>query len=166
VSALATGASLAITLIGIPILAGTLLLARYAAVAERARARTLLGLSLAPPSPRPAAPTVMGRMLSPLRDGAAWRATAYYLLMLPVGVATFCAAVVWWAATLFLVTLPAWAWALPHHGPRMLDGSWWSAPWQLATSFAIGLVLVAATPFVIHAITRADRALLRLIGTA
>jgi hypothetical protein len=66
---------------------------------------------------------------------------------------------------LFLLTLPAWAWALPHGGPQISDTSWRSAPLELAASSAGGLLLLAATPFVTHAITRADRTLLHLLDT-
>lgn len=164
VTALATGASLAVTLAGLPLLAGALLLARYAAGLERARARALLGVAVAAPPPRPGGTTFTTRLLSPLRDKAAWRAAGYFLLMLPAGTATFCAAVTWWATALLLATLPAWAWALPHNGPDLGD-SYWSAPQELAASSLVGLLLLAATPWVIHAITRADRALLRLLGS-
>jgi hypothetical protein len=165
VTGLATGASLAITLAGVPLLAGALLLARYAAGLERARARALLGVSLAAPPARAAASSFTAHLLSPLRDRAAWRASSYFLLMLPAGTLTFSAAVAWWGSALFLLTLPAWAWALPHGGPQISDTSWWSAPWELTASSAGGLLLLAVTPFVIHTITRADRTLLHLLDT-
>jgi hypothetical protein len=68
VTALATGASLAITLVGVPLLAGALLLARYAAGLVRARARALLVVSLAAPPARADASTFTARLLGPLRD--------------------------------------------------------------------------------------------------
>jgi hypothetical protein len=95
VTGLATGASLAITLAGVPLLAGALLLARYAAGLERARARALLGVSLAAPPARAAASSFTARLMSPLRDRPAWRASSYFLLMLPAGTLTFSAAVSW-----------------------------------------------------------------------
>jgi hypothetical protein len=164
VTGIATGASLAITLVGIPILAGALLLARHAAGLERARARTLLGVELAEPPARDDTGSFARRLLSPLRDRAAWKAGSYFLLMLPAGVATFSATVAWWATALFLLTQPAWAWALPHGGPQVTDTDWWSAPWELAASATVGLALLALTPFVIHALTGADRRLLHLLG--
>ncbi len=164
VTALTAGVSLAITLVGAPLLAGTLLLARHAAGIERARARALLGVPLTAPPARPPATSPLGRVLGPLRDPASWRASTYFLLMLPAGTLTFTAAVTWWATTLFLATLPAWAWALPHGGPQIDDTSWWSAPEELAASSLVGFLLLASTPFVIHAIAGADRRLLRLLA--
>jgi hypothetical protein len=163
--ALTTGVSLAITLAGVPLLAATMLLARRAADAERARARALLGVSLqAPPAPPAAAPTFTARLLNPLRDRSAWRASGYFLLMLPVGTATFSVAVAWWATAIFLATLPAWAWALPADALHVPDGPQLSSAWELAATSATGLLLLAVTPFVIHAVTAADRRLIRLLG--
>ncbi len=163
VTALATGVSLAFTLVGVPVLAGALVLARSAARLERARARALLGVSFAALPARVSAASSIARLLAPLRDPAAWRASGYFLLMLPIGTLTFSAAAAWWGSGLFLLTLPAWAWTLPHGGPQIGDASWWSAPWQLAAASVAGILLLAATPFVIHAVTRADRTLLRLL---
>jgi hypothetical protein len=164
VTGIAAGVSLAITLVGVPIVAATLLLARRAAILERARARMLLGVSLAAPTAVAGHSSTTARLIAPLRDRAAWRASAYFLLMLPVGALTFSLAVTWVGSALLLVTLPAWAWALPHGGPEIGSASWWSTPWELAASSVIGLVLLAVAPIVIHTITRADRVLLPLLG--
>jgi hypothetical protein len=167
VACLATGVSLAITLVGVPLLAGTLLLARYAAAWERQRARALLGVSLeAPPAPAATGSSLVHRLFSPLRDRANWSASGYFLLLLPVGTVTFSAAITWWATAVFLLTLPAWSWALPEGSLRMPDGgAELSGFWELAGASAGGLLLLALTPFVIHASTHADRSLLRLVGT-
>jgi Putative sensor len=162
-----TGLSLAlgllITLLGIPVLAATLLLARVAGRAERARARALLECKLLAPGPLPRQETVLARVFAPIRDGSAWRATAYFALMLPTGIVTFTVAVTWWATALWLLTLPAWAWALPHGGPKITDTYYWSHPWQLALSFVAGLLLTLAAAPVIHAVTFLDRGLLTLL---
>jgi hypothetical protein len=164
VAALATGASLAITLAGIPILAAALVLARHAAGYERARARRFLGVEIAAPAARESGSTFMTRLLSPLRDRANWRASAYFLLMLPAGTFTFSAAVAIWSTGAFLLTLPMWAWALPHNGPQVTDASWWSSARELAMSSVAGALVLMAAPFAIHALTHVDRRLLRLLG--
>ena len=81
--------------------------------AERARARALLECELLAPGSLSRQETMLARVFAPIRDGSAWRATAYFALMLPTGIVTFTVAVTWWAAALWLLTLPAWAWALP-----------------------------------------------------
>jgi Putative sensor len=164
VTGLSLGVSLLITLVGVPLLAATLVLARLAGRAELARSRALLDYELVAPEPLPRRKTVLTRLWAPIRDGSAWRSTAYFALMLPVGIATFTIAVTWWGATLFLVTLPTWAWALPHGGPLITHGYYWSQGWQLALSFVAGLALALATPAVIHAATYLDRGLLALLG--
>ncbi|MFL5844248.1 MAG: sensor domain-containing protein [Solirubrobacteraceae bacterium] len=155
ISALVSGVSLAVTLVGIPILAASVLLARHAAGFERYRAQVLLGVSLAAPPALAPEPTFVRRVLAALRDRPARRASVYFLAMLPVGTVTFSAVVAWWSTVGFLVTLPAWSWSL--------DDRWWSGAPEVAAATVIGFVLLAATPFVIHAITRLDRAALRLI---
>jgi hypothetical protein len=164
VTGLALGVGLAITLLGIPVLAGTLVVVRRARAAELARARALLGCDRAPPA-LPAPPQDrLARLLAPIRDASAWKAAAYFTLMLPVGVVTFTVTVAWWGTALALSTLPAWAWALPHNGPAIGDGYHWSHPWQLALSTLAGLLMVVAAPAVIHGVSLLDRALLRLLG--
>jgi hypothetical protein len=154
VTALAVALSMSITLVGIPLLTATLLAARYAGRAERARARALLGYELPAPQPLPREKTVLTRLFAPIRNGAAWRATTYFALMLPAGIVTFTVAVTWWATSLALLTSPAWGWTQEH----------WNRPYQLALSAIAGLGMTLAAPAVMHGLTALDRRLLRLLG--
>ena len=164
VTGLSLALGLAVTLVGIPLLAGTLLLARLAGRAERARARALLEFELAAPAPLRREKTVLARLFAPIRDSCAWRAAAYFTLMLPVGILTFTLAVAWWGAALTLLTLPAWAWALPHGGPEIANtGYYFNDAWQLALSTAVGLLLTLAATRVVHGLTFLDRGLLTLL---
>jgi Putative sensor len=163
VTGLTVALSLLITLVGIPLLAATLLVSRWAARAELARARALLDDDLPPPEPIHWPATALGRLFAPIRDAAAWKATAYFALMLPAGIVTFTVAVTWWATALGLLTLPAWAWALPHNGPKIADGYYWSHAWQLAISTLAGALLTLAAPLAIHGVSFIDRALLQLL---
>ena len=163
VTGMSLGLGLLITLIGIPIIAVTLLLARWAGRAELARARALLDLDLPAPGPLPREEGVLARIFAPIRDATAWKAAAYFVLMLPAGIATFTIAVTWWAASLAMLTLPAWAWALPHNGPNLGNGYYWSHVWQLALSTLAGVLLTLAAPYVMHWTTYIDRGLLRLL---
>lgn len=113
--------------------------------------------------PLPRERTLLAPLFAPIRDGSAWRAMLYFALMLPVGIVTFAVAVTWWATALGLLTLPAWAWALPHGGPKITDSYYWSHPWQLALSSMAGLLLTLAAAPVIHAVTFLDRGLLTLL---
>ena len=163
VTGLSLGLGLLITLIGIPIIAATLLLVRWAGRVELARASVLLEEDLPGPGPLPRGESLLGRLFAPIRDAAAWKAAAYFVLMLPAGIVTFTIAVTWWATALGMLTLPAWAWALPHNGPEIGNGYYWSHVWQLALSCVAGFLLTLAAPRVMHWTTYIDRGLLRLL---
>lgn len=164
VTGLSVAVSLLITLLGIPLLAATLLLARLGARGELFRAHVLLDYEILAPPPLLRQRAVLARLFAPIRDGSAWLATVYFALMLPVGILTFTIAVTWWGVSVWLITLPAWAWSLPHGGPTIPSDYHWNQPWQLALSSAAGLLLILAAPRVIHSLTYVDRALLKLLG--
>ncbi|MFE2737423.1 sensor histidine kinase [Streptomyces sp. NPDC059349] len=91
VTMLATGVGLAVTVIGLPVLAAGLLGARQLGKAERGRARALLGLRIEEPSPLPRSRDegFFGRLWSGLKDPVGWRAVLYEFIRLPWGVLTF-----------------------------------------------------------------------------
>ncbi|WP_406172680.1 sensor histidine kinase [Streptomyces sp. NBC_00996] len=85
-----TGAGLAVTVIGLPLLAVGLRGARQLGKAERARARALLGLRIDEPSPLPVHRTgFFGWLWSSLKDPVGWRTVLYDFIRLPWGIATF-----------------------------------------------------------------------------
>ncbi|MFD4599024.1 sensor histidine kinase [Streptomyces sp. NPDC058464] len=83
---------LTLTVIGIPLLAATLLGARQLGKLERGRARALLGVRVEEPTPLPwsrrGAGT--GRLWMTLKDPVGWRTLLYDFIRLPWGVLTFC----------------------------------------------------------------------------
>ncbi|KAB1979794.1 sensor histidine kinase [Streptomyces triticiradicis] len=90
VTMLATGAGLAVTVVGLPLLAAGLRGSRQLGRLERARARRLLGLRIDEPSPLPVRRTgFFGWLWSSLKDPVGWRAVLYDLIRLPWGIATF-----------------------------------------------------------------------------
>ncbi|MET9902747.1 sensor domain-containing protein [Streptomyces sp. NPDC006446] len=90
VTMLATGAGLAVTVVGLPLLAAGLRGSRQLGKLERARARGLLGLRIDEPSPLPVRRTgFFGWLWSSLKDPVGWRAVLYDLIRLPWGIATF-----------------------------------------------------------------------------
>jgi hypothetical protein len=108
---IATAAGLAITLVGIPILLVTLLAARGIAELERHRAAPVLGSRIAGRE-RKLTGSLWERTKAIATDAASWRDTAWSLLLLPIGVAGFTAAVTMWSVSLGLVTSPLYYWAL------------------------------------------------------
>jgi Putative sensor len=99
---IATGASLLITLVGLPILTGAFYLVRAAAYAERARVRAFLGLVIDKPAYKPPKTNgVWHRLIAPLGDRTTWKELAYVWLVQPIlGVVDFTVAVTAWAVPL------------------------------------------------------------------
>ncbi|MFF4136238.1 sensor histidine kinase [Streptomyces mirabilis] len=90
VTLVSTGAGLAVTAIGLPLLAGGLRGTRLLGRMERARARKLLGVRIDEPSPMPVRGTGFFPWLwSSLRDPVAWRTMLYDFFRLPWGIVTF-----------------------------------------------------------------------------
>ncbi|MEW2300659.1 sensor domain-containing protein [Streptomyces sp. NPDC006655] len=83
---------LTLTVIGIPLLAATLLGARQLGKVERARARALLGVRVEEPTPLPWGKRGAGsqRLWMTLKDPVGWRTLLYDFIRLPWGVLTFC----------------------------------------------------------------------------
>ncbi|MGW2957055.1 sensor histidine kinase [Streptomyces sp. NPDC001220] len=83
---------LTITVVGIPLLAGTLLGARQLGKLERARARALLGVRVEEPTPMPLGKRGGGtqRLWMALKDPVGWRTLLYDFIRLPWGILTFC----------------------------------------------------------------------------
>src|SRR3954453_20181046 len=80
----ATGASLLITLVGLPILTATFYLARAVAHAERARVRAFLGARIDTPAYKaPKSDGVWHRLVAPFSDPTTWKRTPYFLLAPP-----------------------------------------------------------------------------------
>ncbi|HET7573636.1 MAG TPA: sensor domain-containing protein [Solirubrobacterales bacterium] len=113
VTGFSLGAGLAITLVGIPIMLGTLVLMRWLGHAERYRAALVLGKPFAS-GERRLTGTVWDRSKRMLSDPVSWFATLWSVLLLPVGIAGFTVAVAVWSTALGLLSSPAWTWAVDH----------------------------------------------------
>ena len=86
------GSGLAVTVIGLPLLAAGLGGARLIGRSERARARALLGVRVEEPSPLRAAQVQDGFfswLWTALKDPVGWRSVLYSVIRLPWGVLTF-----------------------------------------------------------------------------
>jgi signal transduction histidine kinase len=153
VTGLSLGVGLLITLVGLPVLGLTLLGCRGGAWLELRRAR-MLGLHVPDPPPLDRTGSLFRRLSRPLVDGVGWRAAAYFALMLPVGIVTFTVTLTIWSTALGLLTLPAWAWSLPHGGAQFGDSYYWNRPWQLALSALAGAALTLLAPWVVLGTSR------------
>jgi hypothetical protein len=90
VTTLSLGAGLTVTVVGLPLLAFGLVGCRFVGSAERALARSLLGVRVE--TPRPLRPSTFGFMQwlwVALKDPVAWRSALYLFIRLPWGIFTF-----------------------------------------------------------------------------
>jgi hypothetical protein len=157
VTLLATGVSLLFTLIGLPILTATLLLARGAADVERLRARIFLAADIEQPARRSSrGENLLRRLLSPFLDRTTLKELLYVALVLPVqSVFNFSIALVAWYVPVWAVTLPIYGTHAELWNGRLLT-------WHEIIPIAVGgLLILPLTPRVIHLVADADRAVAR-----
>jgi signal transduction histidine kinase len=154
-------------LVGLPLLGVTLRLTQWFAQAERARFAFLMGMRI---PAWPAAGSV-GRAdfrwgIIPRwqmwRENATWAQIGYALLRLPVSAAAVTISVTAWAGGLVLLTLPAYAWALPSGGLTLGDTMLHTRA-ELTLSVVLGVVLLLAAPQLTRGLAIADGGLARLL---
>ncbi|WP_424212316.1 sensor histidine kinase [Streptomyces sp. BI20] len=168
VTGLSLGAGLLVTFIGVPVLAGALMLCRGFGFVERARARVLLGAEVADPEPvRAAKPGVLASVGAVLRSGSAWRHVLYMFLHFPWAVFSFSVALTVWVYGWAMFLYPLWHWTLPTFAdePGLAVFSTGDRQYYLATPLAIalasliGLAVVLVTPALLRGLTTVDRVL-------
>ena len=118
VTGLSAGLGLLITVIGVPVLAATLLAARLFADIERLRIPPVLNRPRVRPTYRVAGPGagVWKRMITPITQIQFWLDAAYAVLQFPIAVTTFSVVVSWWSVAIAGTLTVAWDWSIPR-GP-------------------------------------------------
>jgi signal transduction histidine kinase len=126
---LVLGVFLALTFVGLPLIALGGLAARRLGRWYRDLARGLLGERAGDPPRLAPGPGFLGWLRSALRDPVGWRARVYVVVKFPLALATFYIAITVWFEGLLLLTYPIW-WQLsgpPPHGviehTSLLDGA-------------------------------------------
>ena len=147
VTLIATGTSLVICIIGLPILVFTMWLWVQGARAERWRVNTFLGTRIRDPyRPLPEGSWWV-RLRAFATDSAVWRDLAYLFVLFPVGIAEFVVLTVAVTVPLRMVTMPFWYSAASEHA----QGAPWIAdtlPEALGAAL-IGLPLLLLLPYVL-----------------
>jgi signal transduction histidine kinase len=167
---------LAVTLIGIPLLALTVLAAREWAGLHRLLAGTLLDERVPTPGRRrPRSRGFVSWLRAGLTDVAGWRSMAYIVVSFPVVVVGVWVAIVAWAGALMLLTYPImWqvfdptntdADGVVHHSGLQF-GEFYIDTWPRALAVsAAGLVAVFLVPWIVRGVATLDRLLVRgLLG--
>ncbi|WP_327354139.1 sensor histidine kinase [Streptomyces sp. NBC_01304] len=170
------GAGLLITFLGIPVLAAGLAGCRGFAAMERSRARGLLGLDVASPSPlRAKKPGAFAWMGAVLKSGTSWRNLLYAFLHFPWAIFAFVVAVNFWVVGWGLLTYPLWQWVFPTYtgqdGIQLYGDASHNfqldAPFEILLTALVGLLVTLVTPWIIRALTTVDRALVTgLLGAS
>ncbi|MBQ1072205.1 sensor histidine kinase [Micromonospora sp. C31] len=152
---LAAGLGLVVTVIGLPILSGTLYAARGLADIERLRLPAVLHQSRIRPQYRLAEPgaSAWRRIFVPMGDAQSWLDLAHGILKLIVAIVTFVVTLVWWAGAVAGTLYWAYDWALPHGGPDdvglpHLLGLGDSTVARIGLHTAIGLFFLITLPIV------------------
>ncbi|MFF2147699.1 sensor histidine kinase [Kitasatospora sp. NPDC058190] len=155
VAVLYAGALLSLTVLGLPFVVAALLGARGIGGLHRRLVGRLLGEPVAAPPPleRPAGVLARGRVV--LTDPVAWRALLYLFLRLPLGALGFLVAVGLPLVSVWLGGFPLWV-RLLEPGPRPVD-------WLDVLGLPAGLAVLAAVPAALRVLSRANRALARVL---
>ncbi len=166
VTMLSLSAGMMITLVGLPLLVGTIVIGRFFGVIERLRAKALLDVDLPGFRPVEWQGGIFQRAKQALTDPPGWKGLLYGVLLLPWGILAFTATIVLWSVAWTFVSLPLWGWAVD--GPpefTIRDHTYYIHGWSLASATilvaVIGLLLAAALPRIVHGLAMADRALIR-----
>jgi len=157
VTGLAAGAGLlAAFLIGLPVLAFTLLISRGLAELERSRLAPVLRRERVHVRYRRAEPDAgwVRRILAPMAEGQYWLDALHALLRFPVSVAAFVIVVTWWSMALGGLTYGLWDWALPHNEdnyelPEILGFADTPAN-RIGVYLVIGLIATVTLPFIVR----------------
>jgi signal transduction histidine kinase len=174
VTGLSAGVSLLVIVVGLPILAVTVLAARLFADIERLRIPAVSHRPRTQPAYRTsqAGEGVWKRMTAPLAQTQGWLDVAHALFFFPIAVATFCVVVTWWAVAIGGTLTFAWDWSIPR-GPdntslAQLIGLGDSTFARIGFQTAVGLVCLLTLPAVVRlcALTQAGFSRILLTGVA
>lgn len=169
VTMMASSAGLAITLLGIPLLAVTVRSGRVIGAVERTRVRVLLGVEIPPPAALERASGVWPRLRAALGDVSGWKGLAYGVVMLPWGVLAFSVTVVLWSVGVGLLTAPLWDWAVPDGGITSVgtyEFTGWGRVGVLTGGVVVGAVVLLVAPRIIGWVTLGHEALVRSLLSA
>jgi len=146
VSAISFGFGTVVTLIGIPVLIGTVYAWRWLAELERRLIHSLVGIEIPSPyRPDPADGRWWSRLTARLADPATWKDLAFLLLRLPLGVLSFTVTVTVLALGVGTLAEPLYYWAAT-------DASWlgWIQVDSLVAALALmpvgALILLVGIP--------------------
>jgi signal transduction histidine kinase len=115
------GLGLTVVWIGLPVMMGTVMLARGFATLERARIGAVFGWRMPHPYyKKPSRPGFWRRVLTPLADGQSWLDMVHAWFRFIPSTFAFAFVVTWWAGALGGLSWVLWGWSIPT-GPDNTD---------------------------------------------
>ncbi|MBB1242519.1 sensor domain-containing protein [Streptomyces durbertensis] len=164
------GVGTVVVWIGLPVLVGTLVVARWFAATERWRVASTTGRPLPAPVYRRVAGDGPARHLRVLLDPQAWRDLLHMVLAFPLRVVGFVVATVWTIGGFGGLTYALWSWSLPRGednvGLAELMFGTSSRLADVGVHTGIGVVLLLTAVPALRALTATQAGLARLLLTA
>jgi hypothetical protein len=153
IAALSLSLSLAILIVGLPVIIGSAYVMRWTAELDRRNAALVFGRPVRGAYRSHRSRSIGGRVLATLRDPQVWRDLAWLITHSVVGFAFGVLAVSLLASVAGLATLPLWFWSIPD-GVQMF-GLWNadSLPWAIITAF-LAAPLAWVTVWVIRGLAK------------
>ncbi len=171
VTGLSAGVGLLVVFVGVPVLVGSVFVARVFADIERFRYPAVLRQPRARPAYRKAAPDAAWwrRLITPLGDGQSWLDLTHAVARFPIAVVTFVIVISWWAVAIAGTLTIAWDWAIPR-GPdntslAQLVGLGDSAAARIGFQTVIGLLCLITLPFIVRACALLEAGFARILLT-
>jgi hypothetical protein len=163
VTGFALGAGLLVTLIGVPIIVLTLIVARVGALTERWRASWIDGRCLpAPATPDPQTLSWAG-FKAQLLHARSWASAVYLVALLPIGIASFTVALTTWAYAAAALTMPFWNHTISNGQVRLL-GYAVQRPLDYLPVLAAGAVAFFLAPWINRASAQVNARLVQVLA--
>jgi signal transduction histidine kinase len=166
VTLIATGGGLLVTLVGVPILAGTMYLWIGGAKVERHRVNGLLGTEIRDPYAPVPEGSIFQKIWARMKDGHTWLDLLYLFLLFPIGIAEFVIATVVVSIPFSLMATPFFYWF--GDADWVFPAEFWnidSTPEALVVGVA-GVAVLMLMPYILAGIGRGHAWLAKaLLGT-
>ncbi len=161
VTLISTGLATVITLVGIPLLAGTMLLWIWGARVERMRFNSMLGERIMDPyAPLPDG-GLWDKLKTRLRDQHVWMDLLYLFILFPIGLIQFVIAIVWTSVAFSMIAAPSWFWVNDATGDWTIN----TLPEAIGVAL-VGIPVLLALPYILIGMVRAHAWLARhLLGS-
>lgn len=171
VAGFSAGLGALVVVLGLPILTGTLIVARFFADIERLRIPEVLRRPLIRPTYRAAEPGAgfWKKIVTPLTQSQFWLDFTYGVVHFPIAVVTFSIVVSWWASAIGGTLTVLWDWSIPR-GPdntslAQLIGLGDSAFARIGFQTAVGVVCLVTLPLVVRGCALLSAGFSRLLLT-